>query len=264
MLKKLYNGNYSMGKSKTDWSKATAFDFKGSRIGILLLHGFTGSPQSVRPWGAFLAKAGYTVSCPLLPGHGTSWRAMNKTRWQDWYETAVMDFENLQKECDQVFVMGLSMGATLALKLAEDYPDQVSGLVLVNPSVTTLDWRAKLAPIVKWFKPSIPGISNDIKKTDAHELAYDRLPLKAFDSLRHLWGTTRTQLINITAPLLLYHSPEDHTVEPINSEIILKGVSSSIKQEVLCENSYHVATLDNDADKIFQGSLAFIRVHKIK
>ncbi len=250
-----------MGKPNTDWSEAAAFDFKGNRIGVLLLHGFTATPQSVRPWGEYLSKAGYTVSCPLLPGHGVSWQVMNKTRWQDWYETAVMDFENLQKDCDQVFVMGLSMGATLALKIAEDYPDKVTGLVLVNPSVMTKDWRAHFAPIVKLVKPSLQGIGNDIKKADAQELAYDRFPVKAFDSLRHLWEITRTHLVNVTAPVLLFHSRQDHTVEPINSTIVLKGISSADKQEIICENSYHVATLDNDAEKIFQGSVDFIKRH---
>lgn len=235
--------------------------FQGSKTGVLLLHGFTGTTQGVEFWAYYLAKTGYTVHCPLLPGHGTTWQAMNRTRWTDWYAAVEAEFKALQETCDEVFVMGVSMGGTLSLKLAEDYPARVKGLVLVNPSVTTLDKRALLAPVLKWVIPSLKGIGSDIKKFGAREIAYHRMPTRAFDSLRQMWKVVRPNLNRVTCPLLLYHSPEDHVVEPVNAQIVLEGVSSQQKEERLCPDSYHVATLDNDAPAIFEGSIGFIAEH---
>lgn len=250
-----------MGATVAPMAGAEPFSFQGGPVGVLLCHGFTGSPQSMRPWGECLAATGFAVSCPRLPGHGTTWQEMNRTGWRDWYGEEERALRELRGRCDQVFVMGLSMGGTLALRLAEQHPDEVAGLVLVNPSVTTMDRRAFLAPLLKWFVPSLPGIANDIKKPGAREVAYDRVPLKAFDSLRQFWKLTRTDLGKVTAPLLVFHSPQDHAVEPVNTRIILDGVRSTGAENRPCPNSYHVATLDNDAPSIFEGSLAFVRAH---
>jgi pimeloyl-ACP methyl ester carboxylesterase len=117
---------------------AEPFTHDGSgEIGVLLCHGFTGSPQSMAPWGAALADAGFTVMCPLLPGHGRTWQEMNRTTWPDWYREVDQAFGGLVERCRTVFVFGLSMGGTLALRLAERHGSSVAGLVLVNPSVTT-------------------------------------------------------------------------------------------------------------------------------
>jgi carboxylesterase len=108
------------------------FSFEGGKVGALMVHGFTGSPYSMRPWGSFLADAGLTVLGPRLPGHGTRWQEMNLTRWQDWYGEVERGFDTLRGRCDQVFVMGLSMGGTLALRLAEEKGDDLAGVVTVN------------------------------------------------------------------------------------------------------------------------------------
>ena len=240
---------------------AEPFRHDGGPVGVLLCHGFTGTPQSLRPWGDALAAAGLSVVCPRLPGHGTTWREMNLTRWQDWYAEVKRAFDDLATRCDQVFVMGLSMGGTLALRLAEERPDDVSGLVLVNPSVTTTNKAASALGVAKWFVPSLKGVGNDVKKPGVTELAYDRTPLKAAHSLAQLWQIVRADLEKIVAPLLVYRSVDDHVVEPVNAEIILGGVSSVDVEERLLHDSYHVATLDNDAPEIFAGSIAFVRAH---
>lgn len=250
-----------MGATVALMPGAEAFSFPAGPVGVLLCHGFTGSPQSMRPWGEYLAAAGLTVSCPRLPGHGTSWQEMNRTGWPDWYGEQERALRELRDRCDPVFVMGLSMGGTLALRLAEEHPSEVAGLVLVNPSVTTLDRRAFLTPLLKWVLPSLPGVANDIKKPGVREVAYDRTPLRAFDSLRAFWKLTRADLGRVTAPLLVFHSPQDHVVEPVNTRIVLNGVRSTEVEDRACPNSYHVATLDNDAPAIFEGSVGFVRAH---
>ncbi|MHB8452396.1 MAG: alpha/beta hydrolase [Mycobacteriales bacterium] len=240
---------------------AEPFAADGGPTGVLLVHGFTGSPQSLRPWAEHLAAAGLTVRLPRLPGHGTDWREMNRTGWTDWYAATEQAFLDLHKACGEVFVCGLSMGGTLAIRLAEQRPAEVAGLVLVNPSLTTLDRRARLLPLLSRVIRSFPPVGNDIKRPGVSELAYDRLPLRAAASLQQLWTRTSADLAAVSAPLLVYRSAQDHVVEPVNAQLLLAGVSSTDTQEHVLADSYHVATLDNDAQQIFDGSLDFIRAH---
>lgn len=230
-------------------------------VGVLLSHGFTASPWSMRPFGEHLAAEGFGVAVPRLPGHGTSWQEMNTTRWQDWYAVLDNELERLRKEHDQVFLAGQSMGGCLVLRLAEEYGADISGLVLVNPSVQTDDKRLALLPVLQRVVPSFPGISNDIKKPGVDECAYDRMPLKALYSLSQLWKLTRADLARVTQPVLMFRSTVDHVVEPSSGRTILASISSRDVTETLLEDSYHVATLDNDAPRIFADATTFIRRH---
>jgi carboxylesterase len=235
---------------------------EGGDTGVLLLHGFTGSPASMRPWGEHLAAEGMTVRVPRLPGHGTSWQEMNATSWHDWYSEAARSLANLQDTCTHVFVAGLSMGGCLALRLAEERPAAVAGLLLVNPSVATADRRLVLTPVLKRVVTSVSGIGNDIKRPGGDEYGYDRIPLKALDSLRSLWRVTRDDLPKVVAPLVVYRSVEDHVVEPLSAQLITQRVSSTDLTERVLDNSYHVATLDYDAPEIFRSSVEFIARHR--
>jgi carboxylesterase len=237
---------------------AEPFSAAGNRTGVLLLHGFTGSPASMRPWGEYLAGVGFTVEVPCLPGHGTSWQDLNLTTWQDWYAGASRGLDKLLATCSEVFVAGLSMGGCLALRLAAERPDDVAGLILVNPSVASTDRRLVLIPFLKRVIGSISAIGNDISLPGADEDSYDRTPLKALDSLRAMWKATRDDLPKVTAPLVVFRSAEDHVVEPLSTQIVTQRVSSRDLTEQVLHNSYHVATLDHDAPVIFRGSVAFI------
>jgi carboxylesterase len=228
------------------------------RTGVLLSHGFTGSPASMKAWGEHLAAQGYAVSVPRLPGHGTTWQEMNTTSWADWSGEIERAFEELAARVDQVFVCGLSMGGGLALRLAADHPDRVAGLVLVNPAVATDRKDVKLLPVLKHLVPSFPGIANDIKKPGVEEHGYTKTPLRAADSMFKGYKVLRGELGRITCPVLVFRSREDHVVDPSSARIILAGVSSTDTHEVILEDSYHVATLDNDAELIFEGSADFV------
>ena len=133
---------------------------------------------------------------------------MNSTTWQDWYAEASRALDDLLTTCDEVFVAGLSMGGCLSLRLAEERPDDVSGLMLVNPSVTSINKQLYAVPVLKRLVGSIKGIANDIKKPGTDEYGYDRVPLKALDSLRDLWKVTRDDLPKVTAPLVLFRSAD--------------------------------------------------------
>ncbi|MCI2421287.1 alpha/beta fold hydrolase [Saccharopolyspora sp. K220] len=244
-------------------SGAEPFAHDGSEdIGVLLCHGFTSTPQSMRAWGEHLAAEGCTVRCPRLPGHGTRWQELNKTTWHDWYDTLAAELDELHGRCRSVFVCGQSMGGTLALRLAQQHPD-IAGIVLVNPSVTTQRKAAHLLPVLSRIVPATAGITGDIAKSDGFELAYDRLPLRAMASLQQLWRVVRGDLSRVRQPLLLFRSTTDHVVEAINSAIVLDGVRSSDLREVVLPDSFHVATLDHDAPTVFSGSVEFLqRIHR--
>ena len=231
----------------------------GRRIGVLVTHGFTSSPASVRPWAEHLNAAGYAVSVPLLPGHGTSCQELNKLSFADWYPEAERAFEKLQSECDQVFVAGLSMGAFIGLKLAVEKGRDVAGLVLVNPAINSERLDVKLLPVLKRLFPGWPAIGNDIKKPGVEERAYAKTPLKALSSLFAEFKALRPRLVEITQPVLVLRSREDHVVDPSSARIILSTVSSRDLEERILEESFHVATLDNDAETIYAGSVEFIR-----
>jgi carboxylesterase len=238
---------------------AEAFSHTGSTgTGILLCHGFTGTPASMRPWGSYLAEAGFSVRGPRLPGHGTTWQEMNRTRWTDWYDCVRSELLDLRAECDTVFVFGMSMGGTLTLRLAQEFGSDIAGLALVNPSVTTLRRDVKLLPLLSRTISSVPGVAGDIAKPGATEIAYSRVPVRAAASLSQLWRLTRADLHKVTQPLLLLHSVVDHVVEPVNSRIVAEGVRSSTLIDVPLEHSFHVATLDNDAPLIFERSVEFV------
>lgn len=238
---------------------AQPFTADGDRLGILVLHGFTGSPVSIKPWARHLAAAGHSVAAPRLPGHGTRWQDLNAVTWEDWYAEAQRNLAWLQARADQVVVMGLSMGATLCLRLAEVNGDAVDGLVLVNPLVHTERPDRHLLPYIYRVVPAFPGITNDIKKAGVDEGGYNRIPLRAAYSMTRLWASVKSEIHKVTQPLLVFRSADDHVVEPSNSAWILANVASSQAEEIILEDSYHVATLDNDAEMIFDTSLEFAR-----
>ena len=238
---------------------AEPYRHHGGPVGVLVCHGFTGSPFSMRPWAEAAAAEGLSVSLPLLPGHGTHWRDLNVTRWPDWYATVEREFDSLADECEQVFVFALSMGGALALHLAAQRGPAVSGLVLVNPLVRMPGESHRALPVVRHLVPSLPGIANDVAKPGVNEGGYTRTPLHAAHSLAALARTVQAELPQVTQPVLLFRSLQDHVVPAVSSRLLLSRISSTDVEERLLERSFHVATLDHDAELIFDGSLDFVR-----
>lgn len=240
---------------------AEPFSHDGGRLGVLLSHGFTGSPASMTPWGRLLADQGYSVRVPRLPGHGTRWQDMTKVGWDDWYGELDTALSDLRSRCDRVAVCGLSMGGALSLRLAEQRPNDVDALVLVNPAVTMNDPRLTLLPVLKYLVPSLPGIGNDIKKPGADETGYSRTPLRPLSSLLAGWKLVREDLPQVKAPLLVFRSIDDHVVDETSLDLIRAKVGSDVAEFVTLTDSFHVATLDFDAPLIFQRSAGFIATH---
>lgn len=240
---------------------AEAWSADGGRTGVLALHGFTGSPRSMRPWADYLAAAGLTVRLPRLPGHGTRWQDLAATDWTDWYGEAERAFDDLRGRCDEVFVVSLSMGGALSLRLAEQRPAEVAGQVLVNPAITTGDRRTKLLPLLSRVVRSVPPVGDDIKKPGVSEGAYDRVPTKGAAALMRLYAVVSADLAQVVAPTLVLRSTVDHVVPATSGEVLVAGATHAHVEVRELSESYHVATLDNDAPAIFDQSLVFVRAH---
>jgi carboxylesterase len=237
---------------------AEPFSQVGSAQGVLVLHGFTGNPQSMRPLAQALAGAGYSVELPLLPGHGTAIEDMIPTRFADWFGAAEATYSKLAAASDQVAVVALSMGGTLAAALAERHPD-IKGLALVNPFIDPPadSYRAMLRGLLESGTELAPGVGSDIAKEGVTELAYPGSPLAAALSFFEGVDDVAAHLDEITCPVLLLSSRHDHVVPSSSGDVLAAGVAGPLER-VWLENSYHVATLDNDADEITRRVLAFV------
>jgi carboxylesterase len=244
-----------------DWSAQGSG--KNARIGVLLVHGFTGAPPSMRPWGEFLHSKGYTVRVPLLPGHGTKPEDLNKVKWQEWPAKVEAELDELYKSCDQVFIAGLSMGGGTTLYVAAENNERISGLILVNPMINRSSSVLSLLPL--WAKYLLTftvklreSVGNDIKRPGITEHGYDATASTGAYELFKMLKVTRTKLGKVTIPVQLFHSIHDHTLPVCNTDIIMNEIGSSDKTRIELVNSYHVATLDYDQELIFQNSLTFI------
>lgn len=237
---------------------AEPFVAEGGDVGVLVCHGFTGNPGSMRPWAEHLAAAGHTVELPRLPGHGTTVQDMRRTRWPDWLAEVDAAFQRLRSRSRTVVVAGLSMGGALALRMAELHPDDVAGLVLVNPAVTLDDPRLAALPVIRWVLPYGAAVGNDIRKPGVTEGAYEKVPTQALYSFLAGCREVVEGLPGVHQPVLLIRSRVDHVVPAASSALILDRIASTDRTEIVLEDSYHVATLDNDAPLIFERSAEFI------
>lgn len=237
------------------WSHvATAADAPGA----LVLHGFTGNPGSMRGLAEAFADAGYHVEMPRLPGHGTTVDDMIATSWPDWFGAAEAALQVVSSRSTAVVVCGLSMGGTLALRLGAAHPE-VAGLVCVNPA--TQPQAPEVVQLIEGMLADgtevMPAIGSDIADPDAHEAAYDATPLRPLLSLVHDGLAPLGDLLpTVTMPLLLLSSPNDHVVEPAQSEFLAATYGGPVERVTL-ERSYHVATQDYDKALIFERAVEF-------
>ena len=230
----------------------------GGPHGVLVLHGFTGNPQSLRGLAEALHAAGFAVELPLLPGHGTSVDDLIDSGWADWSAAAESAYEALAATVDKVVVAGLSMGGSLTLWLATRHPE-IAGIVCVNPAVEVgADMVDGIRQMLDGGVDRIPAIGGDVADPAAREKAYDATPLRPLLSLADAAAETVDDLAKVGCPVLLMTSPQDHVVDPHNSDIVAERVSGPVERVTL-ERSYHVATLDYDKDLVFGRTVEFAR-----
>ena len=243
----------------TDWSA----DGSGvnKEIGVVLVHGYTGSPSSMRPWAEYLNQQGYTVRVPLLPGHGTKPEDLSEIKWQEWPEKVESELDELRKNCTKIFICGFSMGGGTTLHLATKHSDKIAGIILVNPMIHLPFIGTKLAYLLSRIKKYRSSAGDDIKRPGVTQGGYDVMSTEGIYQILQMLKYTRANLHRVSVPMQLFHSVDDHTLPVSNTEIVMKRVGSLSKERIELTNSFHVATLDYDAEIIFENSLIFIERH---
>jgi len=221
---------------------AESLFLKGNDTGIVLCHGFNGTPQSMEYIGRYLAGYGYTVSIPRLKGHGTNVKDMEVSTYEEWIVNLQTAYKKLKETCQKVYIVGQSMGGSLTLQVAVQ--NQVDGIFLINAAVTDVAYKEyRNEHVPKMIEEGAP----DIKKPSVHEITYEQVPLKAIHQLLDLMDNTKDKVKFITNPTVIFKSKIDHVVSPSNSDYIFNNISSSEKLLIELENSYHVASMDYDA-----------------
>ena len=239
-------------------SGAEGWSVAGGPVGALVLHGFGGSPATVAPVAAALAGAGLSVAVPRLPGHGTHVEDLVPTRFADWSAASEYALAELAGSCRRVAVVGQSMGATLACRLAARHPEVVA-VVAVNPLVLPAD--PQLVDMVRLMLDAgemlADGGAPDLADPEATEIAYREIPLAAVLSLYEALHELEADLGRIACPVLIMTSAHDHVVDPLNSDHLAKRVAGPVERLAL-ERSHHVATLDHDRDLVAARTVSFI------
>jgi carboxylesterase len=233
--------------------------YPGGQVGILLLHGYTATPVEVDWLARVLNDKGYTVVCPLFPGHGTKIEDLHRCRWEDWVNHADQEYQRLSSGCESVFVGGESLGGLIALFLAQKYSD-IKGLLLYAPALVPQNHLAYLAGIFRFFVKSLrkrrAGGSSPIVEQRWQGYELDSIPAAAqVVKLQHL---VRRSLPKIIHPILIIQGQMDRTIRPEGAEEIFNKVNSSFKALIWLENSTHCLLLDNEREQAAYHTIEFI------
>jgi carboxylesterase len=241
----------------SDWMQhpelnGEAFYLPGNSIGFLLIHGFTATTTEVRPLAMFLNQKGYTVSAPLLPGHGTNPVDLNSTKWKDWVNCVEDAYQQLQAKCQVIFIGGESMGGLLTLFMANKHPE-VKGLLLYAPALKILQLgRAFLLSFLKDFRWKTAGDQTMPWK------GYKVVPLQASRQLYWFRWKVFHSLPRITQPVLIIQGKQDRSLDLHGAEVLLQRIGSNDKTLVWFDQSQHCILLDQEFSQVAKTSLDFI------
>lgn len=239
---------------------AEPFLLPGGKRGVLLVHGFTGSPSEMRLLGEYLNKVGYTVLAPRLCGHGTTPAEMAETKWLHWYSAVEDGYHLLKALCSEVCVVGLSMGGLLSLKLASEYP--VTKLVSLAAPIYINDSRLPLLPVYRMFRNYVPKKRKKLDVDPLYSVGYDETPLASLSSLLDLIKQVDKLLPAIYVPALIIQSRAEHTVRPASAVHIYKSLGSHDKKLIWLEKSGHIVTLDIEKEHVFEHIASFLEGEK--
>jgi len=239
------------------------FESGSGTTGVLLLHGYTGSPPEVALLGEFLAARGMRVVAPLLPGHGTSAQDLNRQSWRDVADAAAAELYDLQGECEHVFVGGLSMGGLLALYLGEHCAG-IAGILSMSSPLYAKSKLRFLLPIARRLVDTIP--KSNAPDLSVHDpscarflWSYDCEALQFASELISLIAKVRRDLAKVHAPLLVFAGAHDNTVPPKAAYEIVKRASSPHKKLVLLANSGHCLSVDSERQEVFATTARWIQ-----
>ncbi len=222
-----------------------------SDVGCLLIHGFGGSPEEVAPLAKKLSEEGFKIVCPVLKGHTGVKNDLGNCTYLDWIVSAKEGLEALRKECDKVFIVGFSMGGLIALQLSQKY--KLIGVATLNTPIYYWDFR-QIADNIKidLINRRFDSIKRYIDSGNAH-------PFKSLVNFRILLSKTKRILRNTECPLFVAQALKDDTVRKASARYILNGVSSERKVIRFYENSGHQILKSEDAQKVMEDVLGFIK-----
>ncbi len=240
---------------------AEPFYFRGDAVGCLLIHGFTGTPKEMRWLDERLAADGRTVLGVRLAGHGTTLADMNLTRWPDWYASVVAGYRQLRAECEQVFVIGLSLGGALALRLAAH--ERVDGIVVMATPLHIRDWRITVFRPFQRFIPYWGKGASDIQDEAmrAEHLEYDRMPTACIVSLLDCFKVIEQELPRISIPTLLIYSQLDTTAPVSEMNFIYSRIASTDKRMVTLARGGHIVCEDVKRETVLAEVREFVAMH---
>jgi carboxylesterase len=243
---------------------AEPFFLPGNRVGCLLAHGFTATPQEVHEMGIYLNQQGYTVLGVRLFGHGTRWQDLARSKWVDWLGSVEDGVHLLSHACDQIVPIGLSTGAMLNLILASRmrFPALVAMATPYDlPAIPALQVLYPILPLLKWILPAYKKGKPDWRDPEAWmaRVQYDRYPLAAVYEFGKCAQALQRALPLVTSPLLLLHSLEDNFVLPEHTERIAANVASSDVRVQYVQNSNHVISSDAARQEVFALTATFIQ-----
>lgn len=247
---------------------------KSGKTGCLLIHGLTSTTQEIEDLFTFLYKKKYTVLATLLKGHNTFVEDLQKTTWHDWYSSIEEDFNFLSENCDKPYIIGLSIGATLALHLAANKrASNIRGLVLLAPAIFYVSPLIRLTPFLQYLKkytlkdyskyyPKRKEAFFDIADGRALEgrIAYKEVPLKSLASALGLIKIVKNEAKKVNVPALIIHSLKDNTINPKSARFVYDQLSTTAERKklVFLKNSGHVITVDFDKRLVFKEIYDFI------
>jgi carboxylesterase len=225
------------------------FFYEGGKTGVLLLHGFTGAPQEMLGLGDFLHRQGFTVLGVRLFGHGTSLPDLNRARWQDWVASAEDGYYMLQSAGKRVVMVGMSMGASIALYLASRLP--ADGIVALSAiSRLPSDFHIRYNRVLDLIRPLWgAGLS---AMSSSESPVNTQIPLRAIGELDNLLHKVREALPRVTIPVRFIHSRVDTASPPRNAEECFRGVSSATKDMQWLDRSGHVITEDIERELVWR------------
>lgn len=243
---------------------------EGGDAGVLLLHGFTGTPDCMEYLALALHKAKFTVAAPLLAGHGTHYQHLEKTRWEDWYQSAEAAFHSLKSRCNRVMVAGLSMGGLLAAHLAYHHRQSVAALglmatplfldgFLIN-SIFPAVWKTPLKRLYRYqtkFSYSI----NEPRARGKHQ-TYEKIPVASVAALLEIQKIVRQELKHLRQPTIILHSMLDETVPYGNLDYIKAILASEDIKTVTLKKSNHIITVDYEKDVVAKQITKFFKKYR--
>lgn len=224
----------------------------GKKIGVLLIHGWSSTPQELRGTADYLNSLGYPVYAPLLRGHGTEPRDLIGLKWEDWLEDVCRAYDWFSQYVDGIIVGGMSTGSLLALNLSQKR--EVRGIIAMGtPIFTRLRWRVIIRAL-SWVFRNRKMLRKMYRRKEDREVAekkvhYSEFPPRSMMETARLIPVTKRILPGIKEPILIMHSRPDSIILPKSSEYLYDNIGSKEKELVFFENSYHVFTVDKHAGK---------------